>query len=95
MTDGEHKNLSGPLQANNSELEFSSVLYLVDVSDIFYFCFWSGRGEGRVRDGSRGGRGVGSLSKIPGAGGVLQEGRGAEGREGVCGELGKFLGGGS
>ena len=66
-----------------SEWKFS----LVDVSNIFYF-FLLGGGEGGVRGAGRGGGGD-FLLKIPG-GGVSRAGggRGARGRESVCGELG-------
>ena len=57
---------------------------LVDVSDIFYF-FLHGEGEGGVR-GARGAGGVVVLAKIPGGGGVVQEG-GPRGREGGIGEF--------
>ena len=66
---------------------------LVEVSDIFNF--FSGWGGGRESPRRRDGRANGFLSKIPGGGGgVLWEGEGTRGREGVCGELGKFWGGG-
>ena len=59
-----------------------------------FFIFFSARGGGR---GVRAvGRGAGRfLLKIPGGGGgVLQEGEGPRGREGVCSELGNLEGGG-
>ena len=62
---------------------------LVDVSDIFYF-FCSGRGKGES-EAPGGGGGIGFLLKIPRGGGISRRGRG---REGVCGELGYFGGGG-
>ena len=63
-------------------------LFLVDVSNIFYFCLL-GEGGSLKRWGGRGG-GIGSVLKIPGEGGV--PGGGARGRERVCGELGNFGG---
>ena len=64
---------------------------LVDVSDIFNF--FSARGGGRGSPRAPRGGGVGFLLKIPrGGGGVSRRGRG---REGVCGELGIFGGGGA
>ena len=62
---------------------------LVDVSDIFSFFSALGEGEGGVRGERRGE--VGFLLKIPKGGGVRRRGRG---REGVCGELANFGGGG-
>ena len=62
-------------------------IYLVDISDIFYF-FCSGEGKG-VRGARKGVRGVGFLLKITG-GGARREGEGGggpRGWEGVCGEL--------
>ena len=57
------------------------MLYLVDVSDIFYF-FLRGRGEGGVRGARRGGGDDFSL-KIPGGGGLPGGwGRGGEGSGG-------------
>ena len=61
----------------------------MDVSDIFYF-FGLGESERGVRGAGRGGGSV-FLMKMSGGGGVLHDGRG---REGVCGELGGFGGGG-
>ena len=63
---------------------------MADVSDIFYF-FLLGEGKG---ESEAAGRGVGLdiLLKIPEGGGGLQLGRRA--REGVCGELGIWGGGG-
>ena len=58
-----------------------------------YFLFFSARGGGRGSPSSRDGWGIGFLLKIPGGGGFCRKG-GAEGREGVCGELGNFWGGG-
>ena len=56
-----------------------------------YFLFFSAReGEGES-EALGGGRGVRFLLKIPQGGGVSRRGRG---REGVCGELGNFWGGG-
>ena len=50
--------------------------------------------EGGVR-GAGGGRGASVfLLKVPRGGGLLQEGGGGPGREGVCGELGNWVGGG-
>ena len=62
-------------------------LCLVEVSDIFYFIFLLGEGEGGVRGARRcGGR---FFIKNPRGGGALG-GEGPRGREGVCGELGNF-----
>ena len=58
----------------------------MDVFRIFFFC--SGRGKGK----SEASGGGGLFLKIPGGGGVLQEG--PRGREGVCGEFGNLGGGG-
>ena len=63
----------------------------MDVSDIFYF---SARGGGRGSPKRQECGGVGFLLEILGVGVVFQEGEGLTGREGVCGELGNFLGGG-
>ena len=61
---------------------------LVDVSDIFYF-FCSGEGKGESEVQGRGGGGLRFLLKIPGGGSPGERrGRGARGREGVCGESG-------
>ena len=66
----------------------------MDVSDIFYF-FSARGGEGGVRGPGGGGVWNRFMSKIPGRGGVGLPGReGPMGWEGVCGELGIFLGGG-
>ena len=65
----------------------------MDVSDISYF-FLLGEGEGGAR-GTGGGRGIGFFVENPRkGGGVLQEGEGLRGREGVCSELGNWGGGG-
>ena len=63
--------------------------FLADVSDIFIFLLGEKK-EGGVRGRREGGR---FLIENPRRGG-LQEGEGPRGREGVCGELGIFLGGG-
>ena len=56
-----------------------------------YFLFFSAWGGGR---GVRGvGRGI-FIENPRRGGGVLQEGEGPRGREGVCGELGNLKGGG-
>ena len=58
---------------------------------IFFIFFGSGTGKGESEGTGSGG--VDFLLKIPqGGGGGLQEG--PRGREGVCGELGIFWGGG-
>ena len=62
----------------------------MDVSDIFYFLLL-GEGEGGVRDAGRGGGLVFIENARNGEGGFSRRGRG---REGVCGELGNFSGGG-
>ena len=65
-------------------------IYLVDVSDIFYF-FLFGKGEGRVR--GAGGGGGGSIFHWKSQEGVgVPGGEGPRGREGVCGELGNLGG---
>ena len=64
-------------------------LCLADVSDIFYFFFGSGRGKGESEGAGRGV--VDFFIENPTKGGALQEGRG---REGVCGKLGIWGGGG-
>ena len=65
---------------------------LLDLSDIFNFFFCSGRvkGESEV---SGGGFDFDWKSE-EGVGGLLQEGEGPRGQEGVCGELGNLGGGG-
>ena len=64
---------------------------LVDVSDIFiFFCSGSGKGESEAQ----GREGWDFLLKIPGGGGSSGE-EGLRCREGVCGELGNFEGGGA
>ena len=56
-----------------------------------FFFFLLGEGEFE----EPGGGGIGFLLKMPGGGGgVLQEGEGPRGREGVCGELGNYGTGG-
>ena len=62
------------------------------VSDIFYF-FCSGMGKGEPEEPGGGGGRFDFLLKIPG-GWSLSEGEVPRGREGVCGELGIFGGGG-
>ena len=64
---------------------------LADVSDIFYFFFLLGDGEGGVR-GRREGGGGRFLLEIPEGGGVSRRGRGV-GRVSVA-NWGFFLGGG-
>ena len=54
----------------------------MDVSDIFYF--FSARGGGKRGSARRQEGGDRFLLKIPGGGGVFQEGEGPRGREGVC-----------
>ena len=66
------------------------MLYLVDVSDIFFPAQEVGRGCLRRREGW----GIGFLLKIPGGGGTSPGREGPRGREGVCGELGNFGEGG-
>ena len=61
----------------------------MDVSDIFYF-FLLGEGEGGVRGARQGGDRF--CIENPRRGQF--RGEGPRGREGVCGELGNFLGGG-
>ena len=63
-----------------------------------YFIFFSARGSrGKGESEASGGGGGGKFIENPrkGGGGVLQEGEGLRGREGVCGELGNFGGGGA
>ena len=62
----------------------------MDVSDIFYFSFLLGEGEGGVRGAKRGGEGR-FLLKIPGGGGGSRRGRGFPG--GLFGAIGEFGGG--
>ena len=64
-------------------------LILANVSDIFYFFLLGERGKGESEAAGEGG--VDILVKIP-EGGGSPEGR--RGREGVCGELGIWGGGG-
>ena len=73
-----------------SHPNFRKRLILVDVSDIFYF-FLLEEGEGGVR--GAGGKG-GSVFVENAGGGPFRTG-GAEGREGVCGELGNSGGRGA
>ena len=60
---------------------------LVDVSDIFYFFFCSGRGSPRRQERVGG---VGLLFKIPGGGGVSRGGGGFQ--EGCLERIGEFGG---
>ena len=68
---------------------FPWILYLVDVSDIFYFSLL-GEGEGGVRGAREGGGNF--LLKMPGGGSGFQEG--PRGRQGACSESGNLGGGG-
>ena len=64
--------------------------FLVDESDIFHVsCSRRGKGEFEAP----GGAGNRFFIEIPGGGGVPGGGGAGRGREGVCGELGNFLGG--
>ena len=65
-------------------------LYLVDVSDIFYF-FLVGEGEEGSLTGQEGGGEPVFLLKIPQGGGGFQEG---EGQGGCVQRMGEFRGGG-
>ena len=76
------------LTVANCKILHLLVTCLVDLSDIYFF-FCSGTGKRSSR--RWGGDGFFSL-KIPREG--FQEGEGPRGREGVCGELGNFFGGG-
>ena len=67
-----------------------SQLFLVDVSDIFYF-FSAREGEGGVRGA---GRGWGSVFNSKSQEGGVQDGRGQGAGGGVCGEFGNLGGGG-
>ena len=81
------------LNTNRSKPETlaDSPLFLVDVSDIFYFFCSGGGGRGSAR--RRAGGGIDVLSKIPGGGGgVLQDG-GAEGPGGCLRRIGEKWGG--
>ena len=66
---------------------------MADVSDIFYFFFCSGRGKGESEAAGRGG--VDFALKIPEGGGSPGGAEGSRGREGVCGQLGIWGGGGA
>ena len=57
---------------------------------IFFLFFLLGEGEGGIRGAGGGDR---FLLKVPGRGGILQEGEGPRRREGVCGKLGNWGGG--
>ena len=65
--------------------------FLLDVSDIFYF--FSARGGERESPRRREGGGGVDFIEIS-KGGVVQEGEGPRGGEGVCGKLGNWGGGG-
>ena len=62
---------------------YCGILFLVDVSDIYFLFFWLGEGEGGVRGVGGGGGSI--FIENPRRGGVLQEGEGPRGREGLCG----------
>ena len=70
---------------------FLSLPFLGGRFGYFLFFFFSGRGKAESE--APGGRGIHFLLKIPGRGGGFQEG--PRGREGVCGELGNWGGGGA
>ena len=65
--------------------------FLVDISDIFFLL-----GEGKGESEASGGGGGSIFIENPKerGGGLLQEGERLRGREGVCGQLGNFFGGG-
>ena len=71
-----------------STSSFEAQMFLVEVSDIFIF---SARWRGKRESEAPGGGGIGFLSKMSRGGGVSRWGRG---REGVCGKLGNWGGGG-
>ena len=64
--------------------------YLVDVSDIFFFVFCSGRGKGESEAPGEGRESIFIEIPMRGGGGLLQEGEGPRGREGVYGKLGNL-----
>ena len=59
----------------------------------YFLFFLLGEGEGGVRGVGRDGGGRFLLKSQEGGGGVLLEGEGPRGREGVCGGLGNLEGG--
>ena len=79
-----------PAQKNTQNFHLQCYHFLVDVPDIFNF-FLLGEGGGGVRGvGRRGGSILIENHRRGGEG--FQEGEGPRGREGVCAELGFFLG---